>query len=211
MAVYYGKSGSGFNPLGILSTLSMMIPGAQAAYPFLRGAGTLNSAINGDWTGAAIGGLGMLGGKNNRAGFGSIFGDNDTAPVTEDIVQPTPEHNLGTADINEQQAPYTFSSREDPLTNELSNYLSTHNLGSYTADDEARYQALLRQYGLAGNPQSVGDNADMGTRFADNNLMGQRRSDADYQNRYKELLAQYNLSDMDWTNRRKRNGLIGGI
>ena len=76
--------------------------------------------------------------------------------------------------------------------------------------DETKYQGLLGQYGLGGK-QAVGENADMGTRFADNNIAKQPRSDADYQNRFNELLAQYDLSDMDWTKRRQRNGLMGGL
>ena len=204
MAVKYQQGGGGgyFNPFGILSTLAMLIPGAQAASPFLSGAGAVTSAINGDWGGAAITGAGLL--KN--AGGKSIFGT-DTSPSVTDPAQAPVTDMVG-------QEPETsiFSSAEDRAANNLSRYLSANNLGTYTPDDEVKYQDLLRRYGLIAAPQqAVGMDADMGTRFADNNLMGQRRSDADYQNRYKELLAQYNLSDMDWTNRRKRNGLIGGI
>ena len=251
---YRTSGGGGFNPFGILSTLAMLIPGAQVAAPFLKGAGAITSAINGDWDKAAIGGLGLLGG--GETGASSIFSPEATSPVDaitdpaqsgmgfdeiNDLYNRTPDatggfpmsakENLfannsglmddsGSVSYMPTSAKTLLTGQAEPLfgsdpssDNTIQNYLSGNNLMAGMAPtDEARYQDMLQQYGLLGNnKQAVGENSDMGTRFADNNLTMQPRSELDYGNRYNELLSQYNLSDMDWTKRRKRNGLMGGL
>ena len=200
---YRTSGGGGWNPFGILSTLAMLIPGAQVAAPWLQGAGAVTSAINGDWTGAAKQGVGLLSG-------GSLFGSDAAPDVTPSVIDPI-QPSITTPGMGIEENPSIFSSTQEQTSNALSNYLSENNLGTYTPEDEAKYQGLLGQYGIKPIPQAVGENADMGTRFADNNIAKQPRSDLEYQNRYSELLSQYNLSDMDWTKRRKRNGLMGGL
>ena len=63
--------------------------------------------------------------------------------------------------------------------------------------DETKYQGTSWVNMGLGGKQAMGENADMGTRYLDNN-MPQRNYD------YDSLLAQYDLTDMDWTGRRKR-------
>ena len=72
---------------------------------------------------------------------------------------------------------------------------------------------------------SIPDNLpDMGTRYVDNqmqspgfisSLIGMGGNGytlpANDKARYDELLAQYGLTDMDWTTRQRKNGLTGGI
>ena len=209
MAVKYpqGGSGGGFNPLGILSTLAMMIPGAQVAAPWLQLANAGVNAANGNWAGAAMSGVGALtGGSNGK----SIFGSSATPEI------PPIEPTMGMGDVrkslsnlNPMAQPIDIPAPDITANQRMLN--GTEAMLPWTESDSAKYNGLLAQYGLGGAKQAVGENADMGTRFADNNIAKQPRSDADYQNRFNELLAQYDLSDMDWTKRRQRNGLMGGL
>ena len=208
MAVKYpqGGGGGGFNPLGILSTLAMMIPGAQVAAPWLQLANAGVNAANGNWAGAAMSGVGALTGG---ADGGSIFGSSATPEI------PPIEPTMGMDDVskylsdnNPMAQPLDAPAVDITANQRMLN--GTEAMLPWSDADETKYQGLLGQYGLGGK-QAVGENADMGTRFADNNIVKQPRSDADYQNIFNELLAQYNLSDMDWTKRRQRNGLMGGL
>lgn len=99
----------------------------------------------------------------------------------------------------------------DKLSDMARNSLS--NLNPSAVADQAKYDRLLSQYGISAPKQAVGGNADMGTRFVDN-MLGNRGSfslsDSD-KDKYTELLLRYGVSDMDWTNRRRKNILNGGI
>ena len=203
---YFNTGGGGFNPLGILSTLAMMVPGAQVAAPWLQLANAGVNAANGNWAGAAMSGVGALTGG---ADGGSIFSSSATPEI------PSIEPTMGIDDVRKSLSDL------NPMVNQVDIPVSditanqrmlngTEVMLPWSDADETKYQGLLGQYGLGGK-QAVGENADMGTRFADNNIVKQPRSDADYQNIFNELLAQYNLSDMDWTKRRQRNGLMGGL
>ncbi len=203
---YRTSGGGGFNPLGILSTLAMLIPGAQVAAPWLQLANAGVNAANGNWAGAAMSGVGALTGG---ADGGSIFGSSATPEI------PPIEPTMGMDDVskylsdnNPMAQPLDVPTVDITANQRMLN--GTEAMLPWSDADEAKYQGLLGQYGLGGK-QAVGENADMGTRFADNNIAKQPRSDADYQNRFNELLAQYDLSDMDWTKRRQRNGLMGGL
>ena len=208
MAVKYpqGGGGGGFNPLGILSTLAMMIPGAQVAAPWLQLANAGVNAANGNWAGAAMSGVGALTGG---ADGGSIFSSSATPEIPS--IEPTmgiEDVRKSLSDLNPTAQPLDTPAVDITANQRMLN--GTEAMLPWSDADETKYQGLLGQYGLGGK-QAVGENADMGTRFADNNIVKQPRSDADYQNRFNELLAQYNLSDMDWTKRRQRNGLMGGL
>lgn len=198
MGVKYSQSGGGgFNPFGILSTLAMLIPGGQGLSPWLMGAGALTSAANGDWAGAAKQGAGLFAGqvldKEPASLFDPIAPTDQTANVMQYLSDNNPSVLPVTSDITANQR----------MLN------GTESLLPWTESDSAKYNGLLAQYGLGGAKQAVGENADMGTRFMDNNAMINGK---DYANRYNELLAQYGLSDMDWTGRRQRNRtLMGGI
>lgn len=209
MAVKYPQGGGGgFNPLGILSTLAMMIPGAQVAAPWLQLANAGVNAANGNWAGAAMSGVGALTGGTDG---GSIFSSSATPEI------PPIEPTMGMDDVSK------YLSDNNPMANQVDipapditanqrMLNGTEAMLPWSAADDEKYNALLAQYGMGGK-QAVGENADMGTRYVDNNgILGRLRSDADSQNRFNELLSQYNLSDMDWTKRRQRNrGLMGGI
>lgn len=208
MAVKYpqGGGGGGFNPLGILSTLAMMIPGAQVAAPWIQLANAGVNAANGNWAGAAMSGVGALTGG---ADGGSIFRSSATPEIPS--IEPTmgiDDVRKSLSDLNPMVNQVDIPAPDITANQRMLN--GTEAMLPWSDADETKYQGLLGQYGLGGK-QAVGENADMGTRFADNNIANQPRSDADYQNRFNELLAQYNLSDMDWTKRRKRNGLMGGL
>ena len=208
MAVKYpqGGGGGGFNPLGLLSTLAMMVPGAQVAAPWLQLANAGVNAANGNWAGAAMSGVGALTGG---ADGGSIFSSSATPEIPS--IEPTmgiEDVRKSLSDLNPTAQPLDTPAVDITANQRMLN--GTEAMLPWSDADETKYQGLLGQYGLGGK-QAVGENADMGTRFADNNIVKQPRSDADYQNRFNELLAQYNLSDMDWTKRRQRNGLMGGL
>ena len=206
MSVIYAPNGGGFNPLGLLSTLAMMVPGAQVAAPWLQLANAGVNAAKGNWSGAAMSGVGALtGGANGK----SIFGSSATKAMPP--IEPTmgmDDVRKSLSNLNPMAQPIDIPAPDITANQRMLN--GTEAMLPWSDADETKYQGLLDQYGLGGK-QAVGENADMGTRFADNNIVKQPRSDADYQNRFNELLAQYNLSDMDWTKRRKRNGLIGGL
>ena len=208
MAVKYpqGGGGGGFNPLGLLSTLAMTVPGAQVAAPWLQLANAGVNAAKGNWAGAAMSGVGALTGG---ADGGSIFSSSATPEI------PSIEPTMGIDDVskylsdnNPMAQPLDAPAVDITANQRMLN--GTEAMLPWSDADETKYQGLLGQYGLGGQ-QAVGENADMGTRFADNNIAKQPRSDAGYQNRFNELLAQYDLSDMDWTKRRQRNGLMGGL
>ena len=208
MAVKYpqGGGGGGFNPLGILSTLAMMIPGAQVAAPWIQLANAGVNAANGNWAGAAMSGVGALTGG---ADGGSIFSSSATPEIPS--IEPTmgiDDVRKSLSDLNPMVNQVDIPAPDITANQRMLN--GTEAMLPWSDADETKYQGLLGQYGLGGK-QAVGENSDMGTRFADNNIAKQPRSDLEYQNRYSELLSQYNLSDMDWTKRRKRNGLIGGL
>lgn len=200
------QSGGGWNPLGILSTLAMMVPGAQVAAPWLQLANAGVNAANGNWAGAAMSGVGALTGG---ADGGSIFSSSATPEIPS--IEPTmgiEDVRKSLSDLNPTAQPLDTPAVDITANQRMLN--GTEAMLPWSDADENKYQGLLSQYGLGGK-QAVGENADMGTRFADNNIAKQPMSDLEYQNRYNELLSQYNLSDMDWTKRRKRNGLIGGL
>lgn len=207
MAVKYNQSGGGgFNPFGILSILAMMIPGAQVAAPWLQLANAGVNAANGNWAGAAMSGVGALTGG---ADGGSIFSSSATPEIPS--IEPTmgiDDVRKSLSDLNPMVNQVDIPAPDITANQRMLN--GTEAMLPWSDADETKYQGLLGQYGLGGK-QAVGENADMGTRFADNNIVKQPRSDADYQNIFNELLAQYNLSDMDWTKRRQRNGLMGGL
>ena len=207
MGVIYGpQSSGGFNPLGLLSTLAMMVPGAQVAAPWLQLANAGVNAANGIWAGAAMSGVGALTGG---ADGGSIFSSSATPEIPS--IEPTmgiDDVRKSLSDLNPMAQPLDAPAVDITANQRMLN--GTEVMLPWSDADETKYQELLGQYGLGGK-QAVGENADMGTRFADNNIVKQPRSDADYQNIFNELLAQYNLSDMDWTKRRQRNGLMGGL
>ena len=208
MAVKYpqGGGGGGFNPLGLLSTLAMMVPGAQVAAPWLQLANAGVNAAKGNWSGAAMSGVGALtGGANGK----SIFGSSATKAMPP--IEPTmgmDDVRKSLSNLNPMAQPIDIPAPDITANQRMLN--GTEAMLPWSDADETKYQGLLDQYGLGGK-QAVGENADMGTRFADNNIARQPRSDADYQNRFNGLLAQYDLSDMDWTKRRQRNGLMGGL
>ena len=208
MAVKYpqGGGGGGFNPLGILSTLAMMIPGAQVAAPWIQLANAGVNAANGNWAGAAMSGVGALTGG---ADGGSIFRSSATPEIPS--IEPTmgiDDVRKSLSDLNPMANQVDIPAPDITANQRMLN--GTEAMLPWSDADETKYQGLLGQYGLGGK-QAMGENADMGTRFADNNIAKQPRSDLEYQNRYSELLSQYNLSDMDWTKRRKRKGLMGGL
>lgn len=171
MAVKYNQSGGGgFNPFGLLSTLAMLVPGGQAIAPWIAGAGALTSTLQGHPEEAVKYGAGLLG--KSMGGMESVFNE---API-----EPTMGMSTALPDITANQR--MLNGTESALP--------------WSGADEGKYQGLLGQYGLGGK-QAMGENADMGTRYIDNN-MPQRNYD------YDSLLAQYDLTDMDWTGRKKR-------
>ena len=197
MAVKYpqGGGGGGFNPLGLLSTLAMMVPGAQVAAPWLQLANAGVNAAKGNWSGAAMSGVGALtGGANGK----SICGSSATKAM------PPIESTMGMDDVrkslsnlNPMAQPIDIPAPDITANQRMLN--GTEAMLPWSDADETKYQGLLGQYGLGGK-QAMGENADMGTRYLDNN-MPQRNYD------YDSLLAQYDLTDMDWTGRRKRRWL----
>ena len=194
MAVKYpqGGGGGGFNPLGLLSTLAMMVPGAQVAAPWLQLANAGVNAAKGNWLGAAMSGVGALtGGANEK----SIFGSSATKAMPP--IEPTmgmDDVRKSLSNLNPMAQPIDIPAPDITANQRMLN--GTEAMLPWSDADETKYQGLLGQYGLGGK-QAVGENADMGTRYLDNN-MPQRNYD------YDSLLAQYDLTDMDWTGRRKR-------
>lgn len=194
MAVKYpqGGGGGGFNPLGLLSTLAMMVPGAQVAAPWLQLANAGVNAANGNWAGAAMSGVGALTGG---ADGGSIFSSSATPEIPS--IEPTmgiEDVRKSLSDLNPMAQPLDAPAVDITANQRMLN--GTEAMLPWSDADETKYQGLLGQYGLSGK-QAVGGNADMGTRYLDNN-MPQRNYD------YDSLLAQYGLTDMDWTGRRRR-------
>ena len=192
MGVIYGpQSSGGFNPLGLLSTLAMMVPGAQVAAPWLQLANAGVNAAKGNWSGAAMSGVGALtGGANEK----SIFSSSATPEIPS--IEPTmgiEDVRKSLSDLNPTAQPLDTPAVDITANQRMLN--GTEAMLPWSDADETKYQGLLGQYGLGGK-QAVGENADMGTRYLDNN-MPQRNYD------YDSLLAQYDLTDMDWTGRRK--------
>ena len=193
MSVIYGpQSGGGFNPLGLLSTLAMMVPGAQVAAPWLQLANAGVNAAKGNWSGAAMSGVGALtGGANEK----SIFGSSATKAMPP--IEPTmgmDDVRKSLSNLNPMAQPIDIPAPDITANQRMLN--GTEAMLPWSDADKTKYQGLLGQYGLGGK-QAIGENADMGTRYLDNN-MPQRNYD------YDSLLAQYDLTDMDWTGRRKR-------
>lgn len=190
MGVKYNQSGGGgFNPLGLLSTLAMLVPGGQAIAPWLAGAGALTSTLRGHPEEAVKYGAGLLG--KGMGGTESVFNE---API-----EPT----IGMSDVRKYLSdnnPMADTALPDiPAPDITANQRMLNGTEArlpWSDADETKYQGLLGQYGLGGK-QAMGENADMGTRYIDNN-MPQRNYD------YDSLLAQYDLTDMDWTGRKKR-------
>ena len=192
MSVIYAPNGGGFNPLGLLSTLAMMVPGAQVAAPWLQLANAGVNAANGNWAGAATSGVGALtGGANGK----SIFGSSATKAMPP--IEPTmgmDDVRKSLSNLNPMAQPIDIPAPDITANQRMLN--GTEAMLPWSDADETKYQGLLGQYGMGGK-QAVGENADMGTRYLDNN-MPQRNYD------YDSLLAQYDLTDMDWTGRRTR-------
>lgn len=196
MSVIYGpQSGGGFNPFGLLGTLAMLVPGGQAIAPFLQVANAGVNAANGNWDAVAKQGLGLLGGSVLGGG-----GDAVASAPTPSPIEPT----MGMSDVRKYLSdnnPMADTALPDiPAPDITANQRMLNGTESalpWSGADEGKYQGLLGQYGLGGK-QAMGENADMGTRYVDN-IQGKN-----YGNRYNELLSQYNLSDMDWTGRKKR-------
>jgi hypothetical protein len=190
MGVKYNQSGGGgFNPFGLLSTLAMLFPGGQAIAPWIAGAGALTSTLQGHPEEAVKYGAGLLG--KGMGGTESVFNE---API-----EPT----MGMSDVRKYLSdnnPMADTALPDiPAPDITANQRMLNGTESalpWSGADEDKYQGLLGQYGLGGK-QAMGENADMGTRYIDNN-MPQRNYD------YDSLLAQYDLTDMDWTGRKKR-------
>ena len=192
MSVISAPNGGGFNPLGLLSTLAMMVPGAQVAAPWLQLANAGVNAAKGNWSGAAMSGVGALtGGANGK----SIFGSSATKAMPP--IEPTmgmDDVRKSLSNLNPMAQPIDIPAPDITANQRMLN--GTEAMLPWSDADETKYQGLLGQYGLGGK-QAMGENADMGTRYLDNN-MPQRNYD------YDSLLAQYDLTDMDWTGRRKR-------
>ena len=193
MGVIYGpQSSGGFNPLGLLSTLAMMVPGAQVAAPWLQLANAGVNAAKGNWSGAAMSGVGALtGGADGK----SIFGSSATKAMPP--IEPTMgmgDVRKSLSDLNPMAQPIDIPVPDITANQRMLN--GTEARLPWSDADETKYQGLLGQYGMGGK-QAVGRNADMGTRYVDNN-MPQRNYD------YDSLLAQYGITDMDWTGRRTR-------
>lgn len=191
MSVIYGpQSGGGFNPLGLLGTLAMLVPGGQAIAPWIAGAGALTSTLRGHPEEAVKYGAGLLG--KGMGGTESVFNE---APIEPTIgmsdVRKYLSDNNPMADTALPNIPAPDITANQRMLN------GTESALPWSGADEGKYQGLLGQYGLGGK-QAMGENADMGTRYVDN-IQGKN-----YGNRYNELLSQYNLSDMDWTGRKKR-------
>ena len=193
MAVKYpqGGGGGGFNPLGLLSTLAMMVPGAQVAAPWLQLANAGVNAARGNWVGAAMSGAGALtGGADGK----SIFGSSATKAMPP--IEPTMgmgDVRKSLSDLNPMAQPIDIPAPDITANQRMLN--GTEARLPWSDADETKYQGLLGQYGMGGK-QAVGRNADMGTRYVDN--LPQRNYD------YDSLLAQYGITDMDWTGRRTR-------
>lgn len=192
MSVIYAPNGGGFNPLGLLSTLAMMVPGAQVAAPWLQLANAGVNAAKGNWSGAAMSGVGALtGGANGK----SIFGSSATKAMPP--IEPTmgmDDVRKSLSNLNPMAQPIDIPAPDITANQRMLN--GTEAMLPWSDADETKYQGLLGQYGMGGK-QAVGRNADMGTRYVDNN-MPQRNYD------YDSLLAQYGITDMDWTGRRTR-------
>ena len=186
------QSGGGWNPLGILATLATVIPGAQVAAPWLQLANAGVNAAKGNWSGAAMSGVGALtGGANGK----SIFGSSATKAMPP--IEPTmgmDDVRKSLSNLNPMAQPIDIPAPDITANQRMLN--GTEAMLPWSDADETKYQGLFGQYGLGGK-QAMGENADMGTRYLDNN-MPQRNYD------YDSLLAQYDLTDMDWTGRRKR-------
>lgn len=182
------QSGGGWNPLGILSTLAMLFPGGQAIAPWLAGAGALTSTLRGHPEEAVKYGAGLLG--KGMGGTESVFNE---APIEPTIGMSDVRKYL--SDNNPMAQPLDAPAVDITANQRMLN--GTEAILPWSDADETKYQGLLGQYGLGGK-QAMGENADMGTRYVDN-IQGKN-----YGNRYNELLSQYNLSDMDWTGRKKR-------
>ncbi|MDO4562070.1 MAG: hypothetical protein Q4C86_14140 [bacterium] len=177
------NSGGGLGGwLGPLSILSSFVPGMQWVAPAIAGVSAVGSLVNGDIGGALLNGASAFSKLGGKGGGGSSSFDANLTPQLE----------------------------SDPLY--LSRQLSDLNQAGGAASISGA---------LDGVPDGL---SDMGTRYVENrmqspgfvsNLIGRdgggyRLSDAD-RGRYDELLAQYGLSDMDWTGRQRKNGLGGGI
>ena len=205
MAVVYpqgGGGGGGFNPFGVLSALSLLMPGSQAVTPWLSGAGALTSTLQGDPAEAVKYGAGLIG--RNMASKRSVF---DEPPIEPTLTMGEADVRKYLSDNNPMASTAVADTATPDITANQRMLNGTESAMPWSAADEGKYNALLAQYGMGGK-QAVGENADMGTRFADNNLVGQRRSDVDYRNRYNELLSQYDMSNMDWTKRRQMRKVI---
>ena len=137
-------------------------------------------------------GVGALtGGANGK----SIFGSSATKAMPP--IEPTmgmDDVRKSLSNLNPMAQPIDIPAPDITANQRMLN--GTEAMLPWSDADETKYQGLLGQYGLGGK-QAMGENADMGTRYLDNN-MPQRNYD------YDSLLAQYDLTDMDWTGRRKR-------
>lgn len=196
MSLIYGpQSGGGFNPLGLLGTLAMLFPGGQAIAPFLQVANAGVNAANGNWDAVAKQGLGLLGGSVLGGGGDAVASAPTPSPIEPTIgmseVRKYLSDNNPMADTALPDIPAPDITANQRMLN------GTESALPWSGADETKYQGLLGQYRLGGK-QAMGENADMGTRYVDN-IQGKN-----YGNRYNELLSQYNLSDMDWTGRKKR-------
>ena len=181
------RSGGGFNPFGLLGTLAMLIPGGQAIAPWIAGAGALTSTLQGHPEDAVKYGAGLLG--KGMGGTESVFNEAPIKPTMgiDDVRKSLSDLNPM---VNQVDIPVSDITANQRMLN------GTEAMLPWSDADETKYQGLLGRYGLGGK-QAIGENADMGTRYLDNN-MPQRNYD------YDSLLAQYDLTDMDWTGRRKR-------
>ena len=169
-----------------------MVPGAQVATPWLQLANAGVNAARGNWVGAAMSGAGALtGGADGK----SIFGSSATKAMPP--IEPTMgmgDVRKSLSDLNPMAQPIDIPAPDITANQRMLN--GTEARLPWSDADETKYQGLLGQYGMGGK-QAVGRNADMGTRYVDNN-MPQRNYD------YDSLLAQYGITDMDWTGRRTR-------
>ena len=144
------QSGGGWNPLGILSTLAMLIPGAQAFAPFLQAANAASSAFKGDYAGALMNGAGATGGFGAAGGKPNIsFGEPDFGQMTRQ----------GLSDLNVQsQAPapdITPNLDTDFSAKGIVGNMPSNQKAMYGVKDQDYYDnkwnSLTDMYGVKGN------------------------------------------------------------
>lgn len=134
MAVKYAGGGGGFNPLGVLSTIAMMVPGGQVVAPWLQLANAGVNAANGNWAGA------IQGGVNAATGINGLNNPKPPSGALSLVGQELSNIN------SEQQADPTGQSLVPTRTQDYEKFATRNN--QWTGDDDLKYNNLLKQYGL---------------------------------------------------------------